>query len=65
MCSCFFLVSRYILTVVVFNTLLTWDCGGAARATVIHGPKEIKVQKSGTSTSLKFSDRVGRQPYRR
>lgn len=46
------------------NTLLTWDCA-AARATVIHGPKEIKVQKSGTSTGLKFSDRVGGQPHRR
>lgn len=64
MCSCFFSKSLYSYSCGL-NTLLTWDCGGAARATVIHGPKEIKVQKSGTSTSLKFSDRVGRQPYRR
>lgn len=49
----------------VFSVWLTWDGGGGARATVLHGPKEIKVQKSGTSTSLKFSDHVGRQPYRR
>lgn len=35
--------------------MLTWDGGGAARARVLHGPKEIEVEQRRASARLTFN----------
>ena len=41
--------------------LLTWDGGGAARARVLHGPKEIEVEQRGASARFVIQHGVPRR----